>query len=157
MRILFLLFRLRGSNSIPERARIAFFAHFLCQKCGFAHFLGGFFFGAPIFFRHINVFAVWALWLRNLRRPFTGFRKMLRTPNVSKICPDNGCRGSYYGDPNVSKISRKVRELSFSILGTNFRQIWAPLIRTPKNNRRDNFWTNFWFGAFLSAGSGRRI
>ena len=44
----------------------------------------------------------------------------------------------------------------FSNLSTHFAQIPAPLTGTLKNNRRDKFWTNLGFGAFLSAVRGRR-
>ena len=40
---------------------------------------------------------------------------------------------------------------------TNFDKFWPPLIGSNKNKRRDKFWTNLGFGAFLNAVRGRRV
>ena len=58
---------------------------------------------------------------------------------------------------NLSKIWKFVRKFSFFKFPTNFWRIWVPLTGTPKNNRRDKFWTNLGFGAFLNAVRGKRV
>ena len=57
----------------------------------------------------------------------------------------------------MSKICRNFENSSGNYRFSNFRQIWVPLIGTPKNNRRDKFLTNFEFRAILNAVRGRRV
>ena len=87
--------------------------------------------------------------------------KMPRTPNLSKICPDDCFSGFQSGGPkfvkNLSKIWKTTISRQIFKFSTNFWQIWVPLIGTPKNNRRDKFLTNLGFGAFLNAVRGRRV
>ena len=87
--------------------------------------------------------------------------KTPRTPNLSKICPDDCFSGFPSGGrkfvQNLSKIWKFVWKLSFFKFLTNFGQIWVPLIITRKNNRRDKFLTNLGFRAFLSAVRGKRV
>ena len=90
--------------------------------------------------------------------------KMPRTPNLSKMCPDDRFSGFQSFVNNLSKISRKIDNLSGNYVFffpfhffDKFLAIWAPLIGSPKNNRRDNFLTNLGFGAFLNAVRGRRV
>ena len=66
-----------------------------------------------------------------------------------KFVPAIVFQGSTQGDPNLSKICRKFEKLSGNCRFSNFRQIWVPLIGTPKNNRRHKFLTNFLVNLFL--------
>ena len=79
-----------------------------------------------------------------------------------KFVPTIAFRGFNQGDPNLSKICRKFENLSGNcrfFFFFNFRhdKFGSPLIGTPKNNRRDKFWTNLGFGAFLNAVRGKRV
>ena len=86
--------------------------------------------------------------------------KTPRTPNLSKIYPDDCFSGFQSGDPNLQQMSKNWKttisgkNFNFS---TNFRRIWVPLIETPKNNRQDKFCTNLGFGASSNALRGKRV
>ena len=87
--------------------------------------------------------------------------KTPRTPNLSKVCPDDCFSGFQSGGPKFVKNLSNNWKLAISgqifKFSANFWQIWVPLIRTPKNNQRDKFWTNLGFGAFLNAVRGKRV
>ena len=86
--------------------------------------------------------------------------KTPRTPNLSKICPDDCFSGFQSGGPkfvkNLSKNWKTTISGQIFNFSTNFWQIWVPLIGTPKNNRRDKFWTNLGFGPFFECCKGKK-
>ena len=98
--------------------------------------------------------------LRTLR-PLTAFKN---APNPKFV--KNLSRRLFFGVPiRGTQICQKfVKILKNDNFRTKVFQIfdrclanWAPLIGTPKNNRRDKFLTNLGFGVFLNAVSGRRV
>ena len=78
-----------------------------------------------------------------------------------KFVPTIVFRSSNQGDPKLSKICRKFSlkicpEIVVFQFLKNFWQIWVPLIVTPKNNRRDKFWTNLGFGGVFECCKGKK-
>ena len=84
------------------------------------------------------------LWLRSLG-PLTAFEK--------KICPDECFSGFQSGGPKFVKTWSKIWKQRFPDkffnFSTNVWQMLVPLIGTPKNNRKDKFWTDLGVGEFL--------
>ena len=80
--------------------------------------------------------------------------KKPRTPNLSKNCPNDCFSGFQSKGPKFVKKGHF--PANFFKLSGQFLTNLVPLIRTPKNNRRDKFWTNLGFGAFSNAVRGRR-
>ena len=80
-----------------------------------------------------------------------GFRPMPKKPKT----PEKHTR-THSGDWNLTKICQNLKTTisdKFWQILTNFWQISG----TPKNNRRDKFWTNLGFGVFLNAVRGKRV
>ena len=92
--------------------------------------------------------------------PLTAF-KNARTPSLSKICPDDCFSGFQSGGPkfvkNVSENWKTTISGQIFKISTISWQSFGLLIGAPKNNRRDKFWTNLGFGAFLKAVKGKRV
>ena len=61
------------------------------------------------------------------------------------------------GGKNLKKIVKICKTVIFRQIRTIFFKFLAPRLEPPKNNRRDKFWTNLGFGAFLNAVRGKRV
>ena len=98
----------------------------------------------------------------NLANPFSPYSIQKRPePQICpKFVPTIVFRGSNQQDPNFSKICRKIEicpEIVVLQFYDKFLRNLGPPDLNPENNRREKFWTNLGFRAFLNAVRGRKV